>query len=296
MNGKYQVMPPLSDEEYQALKASIAKAGRAYYPIIKDDEGNIIDGHHRARALEELGLTMSTKTGEWHLRGYDASEARMFARRLNLGRRHLTREQIAQIVLDVKAEHPRWSAAKISAELGGMPSRMTVETILRDRVPSQSGKVRTPQAVEGRDGKDYPASLDAAAEQRAQIASAIALQPRRSNREIAAEIGCSDRTVVRVRKGTAAPTTNGSGQPQAPEKPVSKPARVTAPADPKPDPADRRDAVAFAKDLEATLGRALARRPEAFIDLLPSKRQADIIHILNRFCVWATIATGEQQS
>ncbi len=39
-------MPPLSKEEYEALKASIKFEG-VINPIVKDEEGNILDGHHR---------------------------------------------------------------------------------------------------------------------------------------------------------------------------------------------------------------------------------------------------------
>jgi hypothetical protein len=173
-----------------------------------------------------------------------------------------------------------------------MPSENTVRAILEALAGPQVAEVRTPPKAEGTDSKHYPASAEAAAEQRAQISSAIAIDPTQSNRALAKKFGCSDRTVAKVRKGPFVPRSNGTDQPQAPEKPVAKAAGTTAP----PDPVDRRDAAAFAKDLEATLERALARHPEAFIDLLPKKRQADLTHILNRFCAWATIATGEQQS
>jgi len=49
---KYQVMPPLSDEEYQALKEDIAENGMLV-PVVQDTEGNIIDGHYRVRAHQE---------------------------------------------------------------------------------------------------------------------------------------------------------------------------------------------------------------------------------------------------
>lgn len=52
-----QVMPPLSIEEYEALKADIAKRG-VLIPIEVDaDTGEILDGFHRLRACQELGIT-----------------------------------------------------------------------------------------------------------------------------------------------------------------------------------------------------------------------------------------------
>jgi hypothetical protein len=50
---KYQVMPPLSEEEFQALKEDMAENGMLV-PVVQDTDGNIIDGHYRVRAHREL--------------------------------------------------------------------------------------------------------------------------------------------------------------------------------------------------------------------------------------------------
>lgn len=52
----YQLLPPLSDEEYAALRADIAERG-VLVPIVRDQHGNILDGHHRVRIAEDLGIT-----------------------------------------------------------------------------------------------------------------------------------------------------------------------------------------------------------------------------------------------
>ena len=49
----YQVMPTLSDEDFQALKSDIAAHG-ILVPLEFDDEGNILDGYHRKKAWDEL--------------------------------------------------------------------------------------------------------------------------------------------------------------------------------------------------------------------------------------------------
>lgn len=46
-------MPPVTEEEYAALKASIAEHGVLVH-VVEDTEGNIIDGYHRRQAWEEL--------------------------------------------------------------------------------------------------------------------------------------------------------------------------------------------------------------------------------------------------
>lgn len=58
---KYQVMPDLSPEKYQELKASIIKNG-ILVPIEVDEEGNIIDGYHRAQIAQELGIECPSNT------------------------------------------------------------------------------------------------------------------------------------------------------------------------------------------------------------------------------------------
>lgn len=81
----YQVLPPLSEDDYGALKADIAARG-VLVPVEYDETGTILDGHHRVRACAEIGLT------EWPRlvrMGLSESEKRRHARQLNLARRHL---------------------------------------------------------------------------------------------------------------------------------------------------------------------------------------------------------------
>ena len=50
----WQLLPPLTEEEYAALKADIVEHG-VLVPIVVDaDTGAIVDGHHRQRAWDEL--------------------------------------------------------------------------------------------------------------------------------------------------------------------------------------------------------------------------------------------------
>lgn len=80
-----QVMPPLSPNEYEALKADIDKRG-VLIPIVVDaDTGDVIDGHHRLRACQELGK--EAPRVEW--RFANDEERKEYALILNLLRRHL---------------------------------------------------------------------------------------------------------------------------------------------------------------------------------------------------------------
>lgn len=94
---KYQYLPPMSDREYQELKEDIIAHG-VLVPIIVDEEGNIIDGHHRAKVCEELGL-------EWPLvvKAFDSEEEKQaVAIGLNLKRRQLSPEQAEQMRAKMK--------------------------------------------------------------------------------------------------------------------------------------------------------------------------------------------------
>jgi hypothetical protein len=51
----YQFFPPLSDEEYTALKKDIEDRG-IQVPIELDSDGNILDGHHRWAIAQELSI------------------------------------------------------------------------------------------------------------------------------------------------------------------------------------------------------------------------------------------------
>ena len=44
----WQVMPPLTEDEYAALREDIAANG-VTVPVIVDQHGVIIDGHHRQK-------------------------------------------------------------------------------------------------------------------------------------------------------------------------------------------------------------------------------------------------------
>jgi len=80
-----QLMPPLSPNEYEALKADIDKRG-VLIPILVDaDTGDVIDGHHRLQACQELGKEVPRV----EQRFANDEERKEHALILNLLRRHL---------------------------------------------------------------------------------------------------------------------------------------------------------------------------------------------------------------
>ncbi len=95
----YQVMPPLSGEERSALRADIAERG-VLVPVVTDQHGTILDGHHRKEIADDLGLEYRVDV----VQVADDDEARSIARMYNLARRHLTREQKRDLIAaEIKA-------------------------------------------------------------------------------------------------------------------------------------------------------------------------------------------------
>ena len=124
---RYQVMPALSDDEFQALKADIAERG-VLVPVMRDQHGHIIDGHHRQQIADELGIDCPVEVR--HIA--DDDEARSAALALNLARRHLTREQKRELIASELARNPEQSDRAVARRLQCSPS--TVGSVRRDGV------------------------------------------------------------------------------------------------------------------------------------------------------------------
>lgn len=138
---KYQLLPNLTADEYDALRTDIRERG-VMVPVELDETGTILDGHHRAAIAEELGIDYPTIVRA----GLNEEQKVGHVLALNLHRRQLTREQRAELVADLRRR--RMSLRKI-AEVTGIP-RSTVE---RDLSPVPNG---TPDEIAGADGKVYP--------------------------------------------------------------------------------------------------------------------------------------------
>jgi len=102
---KYQVMPDLTPIEYEALKADIAENG-VLVPVEVDEQGELLDGHHRVRAWQELtdaGAELADYPRLIRV-GWSEEQKRNHARRLNVLRRHLSKEQRDQTMVAMRAD------------------------------------------------------------------------------------------------------------------------------------------------------------------------------------------------
>jgi ParB-like chromosome segregation protein Spo0J len=154
---EYQVLPPLSDEEYQALKEDMAENGMLV-PVVQDTAGNIIDGHHRVRAYQEL-LAEGRAAGGFptvERSGLTTEEKRDLAWRLNMQRRHLKRAQKHEAIERKLKESPEWADNRIAKLLG-----VDGKTVRLARVMLEGRKeIAKLEKLVGADGKEYPRELE----------------------------------------------------------------------------------------------------------------------------------------
>jgi ParB-like chromosome segregation protein Spo0J len=95
---KYQdVVPELSSEEYHSLKESIKNRGLRM-PIIINKQNVLLDGHHRYKICEELGIEPKFEVIDFA----DEFEEQLFVIEANLQRRQLSNFQ--RVELELKME------------------------------------------------------------------------------------------------------------------------------------------------------------------------------------------------
>lgn len=109
----FQVMPNLTVEEYDALRADITDRG-VLVPIVRDEHGRIVDGHHRATIAAELGIDCQVEI----VSGKTDDELRELAFILNLRRRHLTRTQRRELIETELTARPDDSDRAVGRRIG----------------------------------------------------------------------------------------------------------------------------------------------------------------------------------
>ncbi len=140
-----QTYPPLDTATEAALRASVERFG-VLVPIVVDQDGELLDGHHRSRIAVELGAECPARVH--HVA--DDEERREIARTLNEDRRMLTREQRLPVVKALREEGHSYRA--ISGALG-----VSEKTAWEDARAEGVTPV-TPEKTTGLDGKSYPAT------------------------------------------------------------------------------------------------------------------------------------------
>jgi len=111
-----KMLPTMSEEEFEQLKESIATEGQ-HYPIIANENLEVLDGHHRFRACTELGIDP-----DFEIRKFDDKLIeKKFVIEANLRRRHLNNFQLVELavpLLEIEKE-----LAKQRQSIGGKNGR-----------------------------------------------------------------------------------------------------------------------------------------------------------------------------
>jgi len=95
LNPEYdKLLPQMSDEEFAELKASIQAEGQ-HYPIIANEDLEVLDGHHRYRACLELGIEPDFEVRKFE----DKLHEKKFVIESNLRRRHLNNFQLVELAV-----------------------------------------------------------------------------------------------------------------------------------------------------------------------------------------------------
>lgn len=145
----YQFLPRLSDDEYTSLEKSIREHG-IQVPIVVDENGSVIDGHHRKEIADRLGLPCPRNTA----RDLDETGKRTLACSLNLDRRHLNREQKREVIAKSLMADPQLSNRQHAERVGA--HHTTVGTI-RDSLES-TGEISQSETRLSADGRERPAT------------------------------------------------------------------------------------------------------------------------------------------
>jgi ParB-like chromosome segregation protein Spo0J len=87
-----KIMPQMSSEDFEELKNSIKNEGQ-HYPIIANEDLEILDGYHRFRACNELDIEPDFEVRKFE----DKLIEKKFVIETNLRRRHLTSFQLVEL-------------------------------------------------------------------------------------------------------------------------------------------------------------------------------------------------------
>ena len=110
---KYQILPPLDPETYAALRANVVLRGITV-PVVRDEDGYLLDGFARSRIAKELGYECPSVT----VKGLSEHEKRSQVRALNLARRQLDQTARRAIIADELRENSGRSNRWIGKALG----------------------------------------------------------------------------------------------------------------------------------------------------------------------------------
>jgi len=151
LDNRYQTERDLTTAEYNELSTGI-KSKWEKSRILIDEEGNIIDGHHRVRIAKELDLEFADEDIDVMLNASDG-EKREASKTLNRNRRHLTNEEKQELITKELKKDPNQSNNTVAGKL--RVSDTTVGRVRRDL--EETNQLPTVGSRKGKDGRSRPA-------------------------------------------------------------------------------------------------------------------------------------------
>ena len=197
------VLPPLKQSEQEALAADI-KANGVLHPIVIDEYGNILDGHHRY-AIDRNAPTRVVS-------GLSPDEKVAYTIRANLARRNLSSEQTReiakqqkQIATNLRDADPKKRTQRAVGALLGVAQNTVSDWFTSIIGSDNTNKTPTP---------DARVKLNAAAKE----AVAVRVKANENQAQIAADFGVSQATVSNIAK-KADKAVGDTARPAKKEKP-----------------------------------------------------------------------------
>lgn len=180
----HDLLPPLSTDEFSALKADIKERG-VLMPIFVDEDGNILDGNHRHK--------IDPKSPRKVVKGLTDAEKQAFVFRANFTRRNLSPAQKKEALKKMKAiakalreeNAKKWTQPNVAAALG----------VARETVRDWFTKVGTTTGGSA-NGCRPDARVTVPAAQHPAIVSRV--QSGDSQEQIAADYGVSQQTISKI--------------------------------------------------------------------------------------------------
>lgn len=161
-------LPPLADDEFAGLRASIQEHG-IQQPVVVyrllNNHFDVIDGLHRLRVAAELGLDLAQVPLNILDSKTSIKEQKALAWSLNADRRHLTKEQRQARALELRKQGLSYRA--IGEQLGVDPKTAHADV---KAATVENSTVQLPERVVSKDGKSRPATAPAPSANEIQIA------------------------------------------------------------------------------------------------------------------------------
>lgn len=149
------LLRPLTETEYNELRADIEANGITYSVII-DEDNNVIDGQHRLQIAAGLGVT---DIPFQILPGLSEEEKREKALNLNLHRRHLSVEDRKGMALKMRQNGHSYRAIGEKLGVSDVTVMNDIESGAKNLAPHTDSGIVLPSKIKGKDGKIYPARI-----------------------------------------------------------------------------------------------------------------------------------------